>query len=82
LILTLSPGRWTAPSSTVATDSSLPIWRRFWSSRYSITEVREITFIEPMFARLVSSSSWIPSANIAFWSALRLVNGSTTIDAS
>ena len=83
LIRTLSPARWTAPSSTVPTDSSLPIWRRFFVvSRYSITEVREITLSEPMLARLVSSSSWMPSANIACaGSTLRLVNGSTAIEA-
>ena len=82
LILTLSPIRCTAPSRIVPTPSSSAICRRFLVvSRYSIIDVREITFNAAMFARRVSKSSWMPSANN--WlsgSVLRLVKGRTAID--
>ena len=63
LIRTVLPARCTAPSITVATPSS---WQRLpgWFSRCRRTgppKCVEMTFSEPMRARLVSRSSWMPS---------------------
>jgi hypothetical protein len=82
LMRTRAPARCTAPSRIAATASSSPIWRRFLVvSRYSIMEVREITFSWLLRASWVNRSSWMPSTKYAVsGSALRLVKGSTAID--
>ncbi len=51
-------------------------------SRYSITDVREITFNAPILDSRISRSLWMPLLNDRLSSsAATLVNGSTAIDA-
>ena len=78
------PSRRTLPSRIVATLSALPISRMFGvCPRYGITDVREITLRSPILARLVRTSSWMPSAKNAFaGSSLKFAKGRTAIDLS
>jgi len=63
VIRTRAPTRRTEPSITPCTPSSRPISRSgFLASLYCITEVRDITFSDPIFDRSVISSSVMPSA--------------------
>src|SRR3954463_16685373 len=57
---------------------SVPGLAATWSA-----DVREMTLSEPIFARRVRISSWMPAAKYAAsGSELRFLNGSTAIEAS
>ena len=79
----LSSARCTKPSRIFATPSSSPMVRTFFCvSRYSLTEVREMTWSESRRASKVSKSSCMPSARNEGVSPLMAlaVNGSTATD--
>src|SRR3982751_2123125 len=67
-----------ATPSARAISFSVPGFAATWSA-----DVREMTFSDPIFARRVRISSWMPAAQYAAsgWE-LGFLNGTTAIDAS